>query len=60
MTQEVTAETAPVRSGIHPAAFMSRRNLVARRFIRNRTAVVALILLLRNLFHRFKMKLAGA
>ena len=45
MTQEVTAETAPARSGIHPATFTSRRNLVARRFIRNRPAVVALILL---------------
>jgi peptide/nickel transport system permease protein len=41
-TQEVTAET---KSGIHPATFTSRRNLVARRFIRNRPAVVALILL---------------
>jgi peptide/nickel transport system permease protein len=45
MTQEVTAETTPVRSGIHPGAFTSRRNLVARRFIRNRPAVVALVLL---------------
>jgi peptide/nickel transport system permease protein len=45
MTQEVTAETAPVRSGIHPATFTSRRNLVARRFIRNKPAVVALVLL---------------
>ncbi|HZU47906.1 MAG TPA: ABC transporter permease [Mycobacterium sp.] len=45
MTQEVTAETTPVRSGIHPATFTSRRNLVARRFIRNKPAVVALILL---------------
>jgi peptide/nickel transport system permease protein len=42
-TQEVTAET---KSGIHPAAaFTSRRTLVARRFIRNRPAVVALALL---------------
>ncbi|MBW0015910.1 ABC transporter permease [Mycobacterium sp.] len=30
---------------MHPAAFTSRRNLVARRFIRNKPAVVALILL---------------
>ncbi|BBU21807.1 ABC transporter permease [Mycobacterium xenopi] len=45
MTQEATAETTPVRSGIHPATFTSRRNLVARRFIRNKPAVVALILL---------------
>src|ERR1700758_4927732 len=42
-TQEATVE---VKAGIHPAAFTSRRNLVARRFIRNRPAVVALILLL--------------
>jgi peptide/nickel transport system permease protein len=45
MTQEATAETAPVRSGIHPGTFTSRRNLVARRFIRNKPAVVALVLL---------------
>jgi len=48
MTQEATAEatgTTPARSGIHPGTFTSRRNLVARRFIRNRPAVVALILL---------------
>jgi peptide/nickel transport system permease protein len=43
-TPEIT-ETTPVRSGIHPAAFTSRRNLLARRFIRNTPAVVALILL---------------
>jgi peptide/nickel transport system permease protein len=42
-TQEASAET---KSGIHPATFISRRNLLVRRFIRNRTAVVALILLL--------------
>ena len=41
-TQEASVE---VKAGIHPAAFTSRRNLVARRFIRNRPAVVALILL---------------
>ena len=45
MTQEAIAETTPVRSGIHPGTFTSRRNLLARRFIRNRPAVVALILL---------------
>ena len=44
-TQKVTAETTPVRSGIHPGTFTSRRNLVARRFLRNKPAVVALILL---------------
>lgn len=41
MTQEATA----VRSGVHPAAFTSRRNLLVRRFIRNKPAVVALVLL---------------
>jgi peptide/nickel transport system permease protein len=45
MTQEATAESTTVRSGVHPAAFTSRRNLVARRFVRNKPAVVALILL---------------
>jgi peptide/nickel transport system permease protein len=45
MTQEAIAETTPARGNIHAAAFTSRRNLVARRFIRNRPAVVALILL---------------
>jgi len=34
------------QTAIPPAAFASRRNLLARRFIRNRPAVVALILLL--------------
>jgi peptide/nickel transport system permease protein len=48
MTQQATPEisdTTEVRSGVHAAAFISRRNLVARRFIRNKPAVVALILL---------------
>ena len=45
MTQETIAETTPVRSGIHPATFTTRRNLLARRFIRNKPAVVALVLL---------------
>lgn len=37
--------TTEVRSGIHPASFTSRRNLLIRRFVRNKPAVVALILL---------------
>ena len=41
-TQEASVE---VKAGIHPAAFTSRRNLLARRFISNRPAVVALTLL---------------
>jgi peptide/nickel transport system permease protein len=41
-TQEASVE---VKAGIHTAAFTSRRNLVARRFIRNRPAVVAALLL---------------
>ena len=41
-TQEASVE---VKAGIHPAAFTSRRSLVARRFISNRPAVVALTLL---------------
>ena len=45
MTSEAIPETTPARSGVHPGAFTSRRNLLARRFIRNRPAVVALILL---------------
>ncbi|ORV64692.1 ABC transporter permease [Mycobacterium fragae] len=48
MTQQATSEvteTTPVRSGIHPGTFTSRRNLLARRFLRNKPAVVALILL---------------
>ncbi len=36
------AESGPASSGIDTAAFVSRRNLVLRRFIRNRGAVVAL------------------
>jgi peptide/nickel transport system permease protein len=38
-------EATPVKSGFHPAAFTSRRNLVARRFVRNKPALVALTLL---------------
>jgi peptide/nickel transport system permease protein len=45
MTQQVAAEATPIQSGIHPAAFTSRRTLLARRFLRNKPAVVALILL---------------
>jgi peptide/nickel transport system permease protein len=46
MTQQAAApETAAVGSGVH-AAFISRRTLLVRRFIRNRPAVVALVLLL--------------
>jgi peptide/nickel transport system permease protein len=45
MTQPTTDAT-PVGSGINPAAFTSRRNLVLRRFIRNKPAVVALALLM--------------
>jgi peptide/nickel transport system permease protein len=37
--------TTEVRSGVHPAAFASRRNLLLRRFVRNKPAVVALTLL---------------
>jgi peptide/nickel transport system permease protein len=48
MTQPVTAEieTTPLGAGIKPASFTSRRSLVMRRFIRNKPAVVALVLLL--------------
>jgi peptide/nickel transport system permease protein len=41
----MTAETAPGRSGVGPATFTSRRNLVVRRFVRNTPAVVALVVL---------------
>ncbi|MBS4727319.1 ABC transporter permease [Mycobacterium sp. SM1] len=44
VTPEIT-DTAPLGAGIHPAAFASRRNLLARRFIRNIPAVIALSLL---------------
>jgi peptide/nickel transport system permease protein len=46
MTQQTTGPTTPVDSGINATAFASRRNLLFRRFIRNRPAVVALMLLL--------------
>jgi peptide/nickel transport system permease protein len=45
MTQDTTTDTTPLRVGIKPAAFTSRRTLVTRRFMRNRPAVVAVILL---------------
>lgn len=45
-TAETTTDTTPLRVGINPATFTSRRSLVIRRFIRNRPAVVALVLLL--------------
>lgn len=45
MTQD-TDQSAPGRSGVHPVAtFTSRRNLLMRRFFRNKPAAVALILL---------------
>src|SRR6516165_1245248 len=37
-------ETAIVQKGVDTAQFVSRRNLVLRRFLRNESAVVALIL----------------
>jgi peptide/nickel transport system permease protein len=44
MSQEATVST-PAVAAIDPAAFTSRRNLLLRRFIRNKPAVVALTLL---------------
>jgi peptide/nickel transport system permease protein len=44
-TAETTTDTTPLRVGIKPATFASRRSLVISRFIRNRPAVVALVLL---------------
>lgn len=41
----MTAQTTLIESGINNAAFVSRRNLLFRRFIRNKPAVVALTLL---------------
>ncbi len=45
MTQKATVEATPMRAGIQPGDFVSRRNLLIRRFIRNRPAMVASILL---------------
>ena len=39
-------ETAVVQKGVDTGQFMSRRDLVLRRFLRNEPAVVALILLI--------------
>ena len=47
MTEPVTTETATTaKSGVDVARFTSRRNLVLRRFLRNKPAVVALALLM--------------
>jgi peptide/nickel transport system permease protein len=47
MTEPVTTESATAaKSGVDPAAFASRRTLVLRRFVRNRPAVVSLVVLL--------------
>ncbi len=46
MTQKSTVETPPPRSAVTPGVFASRRSLLTRRFIRNRPAVVALVLLI--------------
>jgi len=46
MTEPVTTETATTaKSGVDVARFASRRTLVLRRFVRNRPAVVSLVLL---------------
>lgn len=46
MSEPITSSTASTaQSGVAPQAFASRRTLVLRRFLRNRTAVVALLLL---------------
>src|ERR1700704_432097 len=46
MTEPVTTETATTaKSGVDVARFASRRTLVLRRFLRNKPAVVSLILL---------------
>jgi len=45
MTQTAETTTTNARSGLDAARFASRRNLVLRRFVRNKPAVVALILL---------------
>ncbi|GFG75103.1 ABC transporter permease [Mycobacterium botniense] len=44
MTHRV-AETTSVRAGIHTTSFASRRSLIARRFIRNKPAIAALVVL---------------
>jgi peptide/nickel transport system permease protein len=46
MTEPVTSESATTaQSGVFPDAFASRNTLVLRRFLRNRPAVVSLVLL---------------
>ena len=46
MTEPVTTEIATTaKSGLHADAFASRRTLVLRRFLRNRPAVVSLVVL---------------
>ena len=46
MTEPVTTETATTaKSGLDAQEFASRRTLVRRRFVRNRPAVVSLVLL---------------
>lgn len=46
MTEPVTSTaTTAAKSGVHADAFASRRTLVWRRFLRNRPAVVSLVLL---------------
>lgn len=45
MTQSDTSATA-ARSGLHTEEFATRRTLVARRFVRNKPAVVSLIVLI--------------
>ncbi len=46
MTEPVTTQTATsAKSGVDVARFASRRTLVLRRFLRNKTAVVSLVLL---------------
>ncbi|GAA1677049.1 ABC transporter permease [Mycolicibacterium murale] len=41
----MTADSAAARSGLHTETFTSRRQLVLRRFLRNRPAVVSVVLL---------------
>jgi peptide/nickel transport system permease protein len=46
MTEQVTSETATTaKAGVDVARFASRRTLVLRRFVRNKPAVVSLVLL---------------
>jgi peptide/nickel transport system permease protein len=46
MTEPVTTDSATsAKAGVNPASFASRRTLVWRRFLRNRPAAVALVLL---------------